>query len=644
VTRTTRTAAGILTTVTGLVLALPAVALAAPVAAKPAGGAAAGEVIGATAAAMLATAGLFALGYLHRTGRTSILRRAAERSAAIGGALPPWAALPVAMATVSLLIALFGMYWDISLHIDNGRDPGPLANPAHYFILVGLFGIFAAGFIALVLPEGRPSRAAVRISGDWYAPVGGVVFMACSSFALLGFPLDDMWHRMFGQDVTLWGPTHLMMFGGAGLSLLGHAALIVEGTTAEAGGRPMPRGLLGLIVRTRYVGVLGGLLVGLSTFQGEFDFGVPQFQLIFHPILIAVAAGVAIVAARVYGGRGSALGAVAYFLVIRGVVSLLVGPVAGETTPHFALYVAEAAVVELVALRVDPASGYRFGAICGALIGTVGLAAEWGWSHVWMPFPWPSSMLPEALVVTPLAGIAGGLAGAFVGMTLAVPRRPGRVAIPSLVPVTGALVVIAALVGIGLDTQQRSDVRAAVTLEQTRGGPKHEAALAVKLQPADAAKDAKWLNVTAWQGGGLIVDRLRKVGDGTYRTTRRIPLYGDWKTLIRLHDGRSIVSVPVYLPADPAIPAPGVAAPARFDRSFVPDVRILQRERKRDVSGALFPIGGGVVLAIALALLASLGWALLRLARSASEAEPPARPTPRRAQRPLQPVAPGGAR
>ena len=50
------------------------------------------------------------------------------------------------------------MYWDISLHIDNGRDPGPLANPAHYFILAGLFGIFTAGFLAMVLPKEQPER------------------------------------------------------------------------------------------------------------------------------------------------------------------------------------------------------------------------------------------------------------------------------------------------------------------------------------------------------------------------------------------------------------------------------------------------------------------------------------------------------
>ena len=56
------------------------------------------------------------------------------------------------------------MYWDISLHIDQGRDPGPLANPAHYFILAGLFGIFAAGFLAMCCRGRQPSPAAVRIA------------------------------------------------------------------------------------------------------------------------------------------------------------------------------------------------------------------------------------------------------------------------------------------------------------------------------------------------------------------------------------------------------------------------------------------------------------------------------------------------
>ena len=102
------------------------------------------------------------------------------------------------------------MMWDISLHIAQGRDEGPLANPAHYFILAGLFGIFASGFLSMALPKEKPSESAIRISEDWYAPLGGVLITAAGAFALIGFPLDDVWHRLFGQDVTLRARTHLM--------------------------------------------------------------------------------------------------------------------------------------------------------------------------------------------------------------------------------------------------------------------------------------------------------------------------------------------------------------------------------------------------------------------------------------------------
>src|SRR5687768_18560757 len=129
----------------------------------PAGGAAIGEVIGATGGAILLTAALIWLGWAHRTGRVDFLRRAANRMGDVAGA-PSWAVLPGNIASISLLVAVFGMYWDISLHIGQGRDEGPLANPAHYFILAGLFGIFAAGFMAIVLPDGKPSRSAVRIT------------------------------------------------------------------------------------------------------------------------------------------------------------------------------------------------------------------------------------------------------------------------------------------------------------------------------------------------------------------------------------------------------------------------------------------------------------------------------------------------
>src|SRR4051794_39966558 len=199
-------------------------------ASEPAGGAAIDQVIIATVGAGIATAVLLWLMMGYRNGTNQVLGRLAAFSERVSG-LPGWAALPTGVAGGALYVALLGMYWDISLHIDQGRDPGPLANPAHYLILVGLFGIFAAGIIAIALPLGdeRPGPRPLRIAEHWNAPIGGVLMAACGAFALTGFPLDDMWHRLFGQDVTLWGPTHLMLIGGGGVSPVGLAGPVGGG-------------------------------------------------------------------------------------------------------------------------------------------------------------------------------------------------------------------------------------------------------------------------------------------------------------------------------------------------------------------------------------------------------------------------------
>ena len=197
---------------------------------RPAGGAAIGEVVLATGIGLGLTAALLGLVFLHRTRRSTILTRLGDRLGKATG-VPAWVALPTVLTTLSLLVALLGMLWDISLHIGVGRDEGPLANPAHYLILFGLFGVFAAGVLACAMPlDEQPGPAALPFIRGWHVPVGGILVGAAGFYALLGFPLDDLWHRLFGQDVTLWGPTHLMLVTGAGLSIVGLLVLEMEGT------------------------------------------------------------------------------------------------------------------------------------------------------------------------------------------------------------------------------------------------------------------------------------------------------------------------------------------------------------------------------------------------------------------------------
>src|SRR6266540_5668800 len=164
---------------------------------NPAGGAPTGDVVLASAGAIVLSVLLLTVGQAHRSGRLRLLERAGDWCERRWG-LPGWSSLPGAISLVALLVALVGMYWDISLHIDQGRDPGPLANPAHYLILVGLYGVLVAGVLSIVLAgTEQPARTAIHIGGEWWAPVGGAMMAACGAFALTGFPLDDMWHRLF---------------------------------------------------------------------------------------------------------------------------------------------------------------------------------------------------------------------------------------------------------------------------------------------------------------------------------------------------------------------------------------------------------------------------------------------------------------
>jgi hypothetical protein len=527
--------------------------------------------------------------------------------------------VPELVLGTSLLIAVFGMYWDISIHLDKGRDPGPLANPAHYFILVGLFGVFTCGAVSVALAGRRPSGVAVEISHSWWAPLGAVLILVCSAVSLIAFPLDDLWHRIFGQDVTLWGPTHLLLFGGASLSLIGLWVLRVEAAKASTGVGDPPRE--NALHKLRDVFVAGGLLVGMSTFQGEFDYGVPQFQLAWHPVLLAFAAGVALVVARVRIGRGGALSAALFFIALRGLLAIMVGPIIGNTTPHFPLYLAEAACVEVVGLWLTRRRPIALGAVSGLLIGTIGFAAEYGWTHVWGRSPWTSSMLGEAIPLAIIAGVAGGIIGGFIGRSL-TPAAAGE-RVPRWVLPAAAAAVVGVIAWLLPAPVPSHPPTATVTLHDVQRPPTRTVQATIHLHPANAANGARWWTATAWQGGGSVVDYLKKVGPGVYRTTKPIPVYGwKWKSTIRLQRGREVLGLPIYMPSDPAIPAKEIPAPAHFTRPFERDKKLLQREQKPGIPGFLTLIAYLVVLVVALIVIGLLTWGLRRIGAEVRAAPP----------------------
>ena len=581
------------------------------------GGAALDQVIGMSAVAFVVTVGLLWIGYLHRQRRITWVNDLAEW-AGRKFKRPPWVALPLALFIATLICALFGFIWDVSLHIGKGRDPGPLANPAHYFILFGLFLLFIAGCLACVLPYDKPGPSAVRITRTWYAPVGGILMAGCGLYALTGFPLDDIWHRIFGQDVTLWGPTHLMMIGGAGFSTLSAIMLNHEGLKAM--GDDAPTDGIG-IKFIQYLG-FGGILIGLSVFQIEFDFGVPQFRQVFQPMLIAAAAAFGLVAARILLGRGAAVIAALLAIVLRGLVALIVGPILGAPINWFALYLGPAIVVELVALTPLFKRPIIFGAVSGLGVATIGLWLESLWIAAVYHYPWPTSMWPEALAMAIPVAVLTGACGAMFGLVLTSQWLPSRAISIGLVVLT--VLAISGATANGLRYHVPQNVTATITLADVPAeGPGQRMVDAdVRINPPDFVSDnPNWVSILAWQGHlenqrGEVVTNLDKVGPGHYRTTEAVPVWGTWKTLLRVHDGKTLTAVPIYLAADPGIGAKEVPAEALVTRPFVAEITILQRERNPETPALLWMVGCLVVLVCTLVLISGLSWGAGRINRS----------------------------
>lgn len=520
------------------------------------------------------------------TGRGPLLRRipdALERRTGI----PGWAAAAMGTSLYGLLIAGEGFYSDVAWHIALGRDQALFTAP-HTSIVVGLGFIFVAAAIGVLFATVQRVESAPVIAG-LRVPWSMVPLAVLGAGALSGFPLDELWHREYGIDVTMWSPTHMLMILGASFS--GMASWLI---LADAGVSPRDsRWARGFHVVAAWL-----TLMGLTSAQGEFDFGVPQFQQLFHPILVTIAAGFALVAIRLVHGRGWALG------IVTGALVFDLLPIFGDGGPvptrDGGLYIVSAVVVELVAWLAGTDRRVRFAVLCGVGVATIGLAAEWAWNQG-AHQPWRAALLPDALWLCLLAGIGAALVGAAFGGAVARERDGG---LPVIVVVLGAVAIGVALIL----PMPRSvgDVTADIRVERVGD---EQAAVRVALDPPDAADDARWFQAMSWQGGGLVIREMREAGPGEFVADGPVPVSGRGKALVRLHRGGELMSVPVYLPADAEIGEPEIPAADRVV-PFTSEKDFLLRETTEGGSGlaaaiyALLAIVGAIWIA-AFALVAA---------------------------------------
>jgi hypothetical protein len=131
---------------------------------------------------------------------------------------------------VGKLLGAWGLTWDIQWHLLIGRDTFWI--PPHLMMYSGV----TAGFLVAVVVLGldtRDTHRGVRRRGLvtmlGLTSTRGIHLAAWGvALLLLAAPIDDLWHRLFGLDVTLWSPPHLLGLLGSAVNTIGTLLIALE--------------------------------------------------------------------------------------------------------------------------------------------------------------------------------------------------------------------------------------------------------------------------------------------------------------------------------------------------------------------------------------------------------------------------------
>src|SRR5579859_636278 len=151
-----------------------------------------------------------------------------------------------------LLQGELGAVWDREWHAYVGRDQ--FWTPPHTLIYTCVAGVGLLA-LALVLTDtiryrrqtaGVNDASTISIFAIFHAPLGFTITGFGALLALVAAPLDNYWHELYGIDIALWAPFHMMGVTGGMIGILGMVYVFAsEAAIERSSGRPLHR-FLGL--------------------------------------------------------------------------------------------------------------------------------------------------------------------------------------------------------------------------------------------------------------------------------------------------------------------------------------------------------------------------------------------------------------
>lgn len=218
------------------------------------------------------------------------------------------------------LVTGWGVQWDIQWHVLIGRDTFWIAPHVMTYLGVTLAGLISFGLLAGDTLRGGPPAGALRIAG--LVSTRGVHLAAWGmALTVLAAPIDDLWHRLFGLDVTLWSPPHLLGIAGGIVNSWG--ILLMAGELYPAGPWRLAALLLGSA--SLYRGL--HLTVDPATLTAYSRGGIFFFAWAILSALVLPAALIPI--ARLVG-RWAPL-AVLFVVIITGMIGLEIARIGFQT-------------------------------------------------------------------------------------------------------------------------------------------------------------------------------------------------------------------------------------------------------------------------------------------------------------------------
>ena len=417
-----------------------------------------------------------------------------------------------------LLLGAISTYWDIATHIDVGRER--FLTPAH----IGIYSAVLVSAIAIALSgladhfrAGDSFFGALRHPFRSLRPGIGVAGAGMLT-TLIAAPLDNAWHEIYGIDVTIWSPPHLLAIFGIAAASLGLAALVAPAVTRRE--------------NVFYPVQLAAFLTALLITTGEFEFNAPQYRIAYHPIILGAASALVFTAAA--GRRWRATKVALWFEAVR-MASLLFLLGVDRSLAFVPFLVPAAMVADLIA------TAKRRGPVMGVAVAGVAVASNWVVLELVAGLRWPSDDMMLGVPVALVTGAVAGWVGTRLGWRLegrASPTPKLGVRRAAAAAMLAAFVVLTATPAFAHEVGGR---RGTGTITWSPDIP--EAGQSIDIRISDLSLDSdeqpSGLRVEAWRAEHRI---SAAINTATGRADLTLPEQGLWFLFVRAEaDGEHLL-------------------------------------------------------------------------------------------------------